>query len=199
MKNLRSLAAALLALAALAAAPARAETRIGFVDLQRALSEVEEGKVAKAALKSDFDEKQKKLDGKKSELDKLQEEAMKQAAVMTDAQKKAKAQELDGKAMELQSLFMQLQKDISEREAGLLRPLQEKMFALVKDIAEADGLSMVLERSAGVVWGQPSLDLTNELVRKYNAKYPPGAGKKAETPAKKAEPAAKPAAPAAKK
>jgi outer membrane protein len=49
---------------------------------------------------------------------------------------------------------------------------------------------MVLERNdSGLVYALPALDLTNELIRKYNAKFPGGGAKK---------PAAKPAAPAKK-
>jgi len=58
----------LLALALVPAA-ARAEQKIGYVDLQRALNEVEEGKTAKALLQKDFAEKQKQLDSKKVEFE----------------------------------------------------------------------------------------------------------------------------------
>jgi outer membrane protein len=69
------------------------------------------------------------------------------------------------------------------------------MAAIVRDIAEADGFSIVLEKGSGIVYAPPSLDLTNELVRKYNARYPGGAQKKTEAaPPKKAD-----APPAAKK
>jgi len=71
-------------LALLAATAARAETKIGFVDLQRALNEIEEGKSAKATLKSDFDAKQKQLDAKKTEFDKLRQDFEKQAVVMAE-------------------------------------------------------------------------------------------------------------------
>ena len=52
----------LLALAAVPAAGRAADQKIGYVDLQRALNEVEEGKTAKALLQKDFAEKQKTLD-----------------------------------------------------------------------------------------------------------------------------------------
>lgn len=179
---------------ALAVAPAaRAETKIGFVDLQRAIREVDEGKAATATLKKDFDEKQKHLDGKKAEFDKLKAEFEKQSVVMAENVKKEKAAELDRKAMELQQLFMQLQKDLSEREGEVMRGIVDKMAGVVREIAEADGFTMVVERQdAGIIYAQPSLDLTNELVRKYNARY--GAGKNGAKPAAGAKPApAKPA------
>src|SRR5512133_1715810 len=167
---------ALLLALALAPALARAETKIGYVDLQRALNEVDEGKAAKASLKRDFDEKQKQLDGKKTEFDKLQADLEKQSVVMSDTAKKDKAAELDRRARELQGLFMQLQKDLSERERDATKGIFDRMANVVREIAEAEGFSVVLEKNAGVIYAPTSLDLTNELIRKYNARHPAAGG-----------------------
>ncbi len=179
-----------LLLIALAAGPAlaRAEQKLGYVDLQRALNEVDEGKAAKALLKKDFDEKQKQLDAKKAEFDKLQADLEKQAVVMSDAAKKERAAELDRRARELQGLFVQLQKDLTDRERDATKGIFDRMAIIVREIAEADGFSMVFEKGAGLVYAPPSADLTNELIRKYNARHPAGAA-----PAKKAEGKAAPA------
>jgi outer membrane protein len=178
---------------ALFAGAARAEVKLGFVDLQRALNEVDEGKTAKATLKHDFDEKQKQLDLKKAEFEKMKTDFEKQSVVLADQAKREKATELDRKALELQQLFVQLQKDLSERERDMTRGIFEKMAAIVREIAEAEGFNMVLERTdAGLVYAQSSLDLTNELIRKYNAKY--GASAKNGAAPKAASPAPKPAA-----
>src|SRR5512138_3145242 len=128
--------AALLALA-LVPAVAHAEQKIGVVDLQRALNEVDEGKAAKALLKKDFDEKQKQLDLKKAEFEKLQADFEKQAVVMSEQARKDKGQDLDRRARELQSLFMNLQKDLSDRERDTTRGIFDKMATIVREIAEA--------------------------------------------------------------
>jgi outer membrane protein len=180
----------LLALAAVPAA-ARAEQKIGYVDLQRALNEVDEGKAAKALLQKDFAEKQKTLDAKKTEFEKLQADFEKQSVVMSDQARKDKTADIDRRARDLQALFMNLQKDLSDREREATRGIFDRMNAIVREIAEADGFTYVLEKGAGIVYAPPSLDVTNELIRKYNAKYPGGGAKKAEAAApKKAEPAA---------
>jgi outer membrane protein len=179
----------LLALA-LAPALAHAEQKLGVVDLQRALNEVDEGKAAKALLKKDFDEKQKQLDLKKAEFDKLQADLEKQAVVMSDAAKKERATDLDRRARELQGLFVQLQKDLSDRERDATKGIFDRMGNIVREIAEAEGFTVVLERGAGVVYAPPALDLTNELIRKYNARHPPGSGGAKKSDAKAAAPSA---------
>jgi outer membrane protein len=183
-----SLRTTLLLALALAPALAAAEQKIGVVDLQRALNEVDEGKAAKALLKKDFDEKQKQLDGKKAEFDKLQADFEKQAVVMSDAAKKEKATDLDKRARELQGLFVQLQKDLSDRERDATKGIFDRMASIVRDIAQADGFAVVLERGAGVVFATSSLDLTDEVIRKYNARHPAAGGAAAK---KQPAPAAK--------
>ena len=174
---------------ALTAAPlaAHAQQKMGYVDLQRALNEVDEGKAAKAVLKKDFDEKQKQLDGKKAEFDKLQADAEKQAVVMSDAAKREKAAELDRRARELQGLFMLLQKDLSDRERDATKGIYDRMAVIVREIAEAEGFSVVLEKNAGLIYAPTSLDLTNELIRKYNSRHPAGGATQAKKGEGKAE------------
>lgn len=179
----RILAAALAVAATLSPRPgAAADLKIGYVDLQRAVSEVEEGKAARAQLKREFDEKQKKLDAKEAELKKLQAEFEKQAVVLSEAAKREKAEELERKFGEAQALLRQLQQELGGRERELMGSLFEKMGQIVKEIAEAEGFTFVLEKNqSGIMYAPASLDVTNELVRKYNARF-----------AKKGAPAAAP-------
>lgn len=178
-------AASLTLAAAVSALPAqaRAEQKIAYVDLQRALNEIEEGKAAKANLKREFDQKQKLLDEKKTEFDRLRGEFEKQAMVMSEQARKDKQTELEKKGGELQGFFVQLQKELSEREREATRGIFDKMHAIVREIADADAIAMVVQAEA-LVYAAPSLDITNELVRKYNARHKAGgapAAKKTES------------------
>ncbi len=194
---MRTTVLSLVAALALGAVPAhaRAEGRIAYVDLQRALNSVDEGKAAKENLKREFDQKQKLLDEKKSEFDRLRQDFEKQSVVMSDESRKQKQAELERKGVELQGFFVQLQKELSEREREATRGIFDKMHALVREIAEQEGVSAVVSAEA-LIYADPSLDLTNELVRKYNARHKPGA---APATAKKAEAAKADKKPTAKK
>jgi outer membrane protein len=116
--------------------------------------------------------------------------------VMSPDAKAAKAAEIDRKKVEVQQFFVGLQQDLAAREREVTRGLFDKMIALVRELAEAESFTMVLDRNT-VLYAPPSLDVTNELVRKYNARF--GAGKKDAAPVRKADapaPTKKDAAPA---
>ncbi len=151
-------------------AVATADTgKYAFVDLPRALEETEDGKKAKAKLKSDFDRKQKELDEKQEELKKMKEAFDKKAQLMKPEALQKEQKELQDRFVELQNIYARLQKDLAQKEQDATRGIFGKLQLVVGKIAEREHFSMVLEKNAAVVWGQPSLDITNEVIRMYNA------------------------------
>jgi outer membrane protein len=150
------------------------EVKIGFVDLQRALNEVDEGATAKKALKKEFDEKQKTLDAKQNELKALKDELDSRGTMMKPEVKQEKLNDLQKRLLETQQLYFQLQQELSKREGDATAEIFKKMGVLLQTMGEEQGFSMIVEKSA-VVYAKPSLDVTNELIRRYNDAY----GKKA--------------------
>jgi outer membrane protein len=192
MRNVPVLAAIALAIAVPQAARA-AELKIGYVNLQQAVSEVEEGKAARDTLKKEFDAKQKTLDDKQNELKRMKDDLDKQMVVMSDDAKREKAVEFERKVNEMQQLYVQMQKDLQEREREMMKVIFDKMEAVIKDIATAEGYGYVFEQqNAGLMVAPPQANMTQELVRRYNAKYKAGApAKKAATPKAAPAPASK--------
>lgn len=156
---------------------ALADDKIAYVDLQRALEETNDGKQAKARLKADFDKKQKELDEKQEELKKAKEDFDKKSAMMKEDAKNKAAQDLQQRFLQLQDTFARLQKDLAAKEQEATRGILAKLSGVVQKIAEREGFAMVLERSSSVVYGKPALDITNEVIRMYNAQAA-GGGKK---------------------
>jgi outer membrane protein len=144
-------------------------TKYAFVDLQRALEETEDGKKAKAKLKSDFDRKQKELDEKQDELKKIKEGLEKKASLMKPEALQKEQKDFQDRFVELQQTYQRLQQDLAKREQDATRNIFGKLQTVVGTIAEREHFAMVLEKNSAVVWGLPSLDITNEVIRMYNA------------------------------
>ncbi len=169
---MRRLLPILVVSALLLPAVAFAEVKIGYVDLQRALNEVEEGQSAKARLKAKFDQSQVQLDKEQNALKVRKEELDKKRLVMDEATLRQKSEELDKEFMRVSGLYSKLQKELSEEEREATSTIFTKMRALIADLAEKQGFTFVLElNESGLLYGPPSFDLTNELVRTYNATH----------------------------
>ncbi len=175
----------------LALAPAaRADTRIGVVDFQRAGTECEEGKAAMAALQKQRDDKLKPFKAKQAEFESLRSDFEKQASVLSDTVKQQKQADLQKRGEELQQMLMQAQQDLAAQEDEVTKGVADRLNAVVREIAEKEGIQVVINKGA-VVYAPESLDLTNEVIRKYNVRFPARAGGAAPAGAA-ADPKAKP-------
>src|SRR5678815_5161318 len=136
--------AVILAGSFLAPVVALAETKYAFVDLQRALEETEDGKKAKAKLKSDFDRKQKELDEKQENLKKKKEAFDKKAQLMKPEALQKEQKELQDRFVELQNIYARLQKDLAQKEQDATRGIFTKLQMVVGKIAEREHFAMCL-------------------------------------------------------
>lgn len=153
-----------------ASAPAFAQVKIAYVDLQRALLEVEDGKKAKARLKSEFDKKQKQLDSKQEAVKKMKEDLEQQAMMLSEEAKRAKAMELQKQMYELQQLYLELQGDLSKKEAEATKQIFDRMGSIIEKLGKEKGYDMILEKTeSSVLYARDGLEITNEVIKRYNA------------------------------
>jgi outer membrane protein len=154
----------------LSAGSALAEVKIAFVDMQRALLEVEDGKTAKGKLEKMKKERQENLDARQEELRALQKQFEAQKEFMKEDVRKQKEEEFRQKLGELQLTYAKLQKELAEEEAKLTKGIFTRMARILKSVGEAENFSMVFEKTeSSILWAPQHLDLTNEVIRRYNA------------------------------
>jgi outer membrane protein len=155
----------------LGSAPALAEdVKIGYVDLQRALNETEDGRKAKAGLKKVFDQKQKELDEQQEALKKDIEDFKKKQTLLPAEKLREKEAEFQERMQKVQQTYMRHQQDLAGKEQEATAKIFERMSKIITKMATAENFTMVIDRSqAGVIYAKPHLDLTNELIRRYNA------------------------------
>ena len=155
---------------------AAAEVKLGYVDYQRVMLEVDDGKAAKARLQKWLESRQKEIDSEQEALRKEKEALDKQASAMSEETRVQKATELQKKVYDLAQKWDKSRAEAAERERKEMEPIISKIDGVIKGIAEREGLSMVFEkRDSGLVYALNQYDLTNEVIRSYNG----GGSKKA--------------------
>jgi outer membrane protein len=162
-------------LALVVPAVAHADLKLGYVDLQRALQEVNEGKDAKARLKADAEKVKRELDAEQKKLtdDKLVLD--KQGSMMSEEVRTQKFTEWQRRLLDASQRAEKSQRDLADKERAELRKIFDKMDPIIAGIAQRDGLAMVFEKTdSGLVYAPSSMDVTSELVRQYNDKFPAG-------------------------
>ena len=146
------------------------EVKLGYVDLQRALNETDDGRKAKANLKKVFDQKQKELDEQQETLKKDIEDLNKKRTLLPPDKVQAKEAELQERMQKVQQTYMRHQQDLSAKEQEATGKIFERMSRIISKIATTENFTMIFDKTqSSVLFAKPHLDLTNDLIRRYNA------------------------------
>lgn len=147
-----------------------AQVRVAVVDLQEALNETDDGRQAKRRLKTLFRRRQKALDAAQNKLKQMAEDIEKQKAVLSREALQARMEEYQKALIELQSQYMEYQQELATKEAQLTKRILDRMREILQRIGRADNYTIIIESNeGGVIWAQPSLDLTERLITEYNS------------------------------
>lgn len=176
---------------------ARAEevAKVGFVDMQRALEETEDGRKARDRLKKELEAKQKELNEREEEIKKQVDDLQKKRTLLPADKVREKEEQIQKQMQEAQGILVRHQQTLQQKEQEALAPIYERMQRIIYKMAQAENFTVIMDRRQ-VIFAKPHLDLTNELIRRFNSGEeaggkgppkgaPPPAGAPAAAPAKK--------------
>lgn len=150
--------------------PAAAQDlKVGVVDLFKVLNESEAGKRAKGNLESLIKSKQAAIDEKGKSIEKMKADLDKQAAVLSAEARKQKEEELERLVRDYQRIAADSQAEVKKKESELTGGILAELRQLIVEIGSQEKYTLILENAGGVVlYFQPSVDLTNKVIAKFN-------------------------------
>lgn len=152
----------------LAASFAQAESKIGFVDMQKAIQATAAGKKAKGELEGEFNKKKKELEKKEADLKKMGEDLEKKKSVLSEDALGKKQAEFQEEMLKYRDIVGKSQVEIQKKERELTAPILEKMKKVIAKLAKDKGISMVLENSQMVLYAVPESDMTEEVIKAFD-------------------------------
>jgi len=144
--------------------------KIGTVDMEKALQAVKKGKDAKSRLEKKFKEKKEKFDKLNKDFETAKEEFQKKSVVLSDKAKADKAMALQQKQSELYQLNQQAMAEMQQEELKETQPILKGLGELIDDVAKEAKVDMVVESKAGLLYAADRVDLTDQLIKKYDSK-----------------------------
>ncbi|HEX4024457.1 MAG TPA: OmpH family outer membrane protein [Steroidobacteraceae bacterium] len=160
------LVAGVLALFAVSA-PAWADLKIGFVNYARLMQESPQAKVVQQTLRNEFAGKQKELSTEQQSLKDREAQLQRDGATMSADQRTAAEQVLRDGNRELSEKVNEYQDDFNARQNQELSKLQKVLVEQVQRYAQAQRFDLVL--ADGVIWANPSIDITQPVLAALQA------------------------------
>ena len=150
-----------------------ADLKIGVIEPQKVLDGTRNGKKIKDSLQEYVKSRQKIIDLEEEELKKIEEDLVKQSAVLSADAKKEKEETFRKRMMEYQRKVGQLNEEVQNKKKEVLDEFNKGLEQIVKGIADKEKLSLVVEKGdngagALVVYSHPSLDITDRVIKELD-------------------------------
>lgn len=160
-------------------APFPEGAKFAYVDVQAIASTSVEGKAATAKLDDFRSKKTAELADKNKQAQALQTKLEQGGNVLSDQVRSQTEKDLEKLQRDIQYFQQDAQKDINDMTAQLQRDFQAKLIPIVEQLANEKGLHAVFSMSdVGALWMNPGLDITDEVIKRFDATTKTGTTKK---------------------
>ncbi|MDP2793988.1 MAG: OmpH family outer membrane protein [Sulfurisoma sp.] len=146
----------------LAAIPALAETRIGFVNGQKVINESPQAAKAKKKLEKEFEKRDQDLQKLAKQLQSAQEGLEKNAVTMSETDRRNKEREFNDLNRDFQRKQREFREDLNLRQNEEMAGIYERVNKIIKQVAEAEKYDLILQEG---VYINPKLDITDKVIK----------------------------------
>jgi outer membrane protein len=149
-----------------------AELKIGFVRFEYIFNQYKGTKEAQARLEKELKKWEQMAEDMQKEVKELEDKREKQALLMSEQKKKDLDNVIQNKKLELNKFVYEKlgQKgDAVKKNDELVRPIIEKINAIIKVIAEEENYDLIMDAGfGGVFWAKNKYDLTERVLKDLN-------------------------------
>ncbi len=156
--------------------------KIGVVDIQRIFVTSSAGKAARAEINKQRKKMEADFKKKQAEIEELKERIEREALVISREKRVEKEREFKIKVNDFMLLDKKFKKERQILDRKLTINIQKEIVELAKEIGKTEGYLLIIEKSV-VLYAPNTIDITDKVIRKYNASFARKAEKK--TKAKK--------------
>jgi outer membrane protein len=161
--------------AVIAGAQSAPTGKTAILQVQTAVLNTREGHLAFSALEAKLAAKKAEFDKLQNEVAAMQDQLQKGSATMSDDAQRKLAHEIDRKTKALNYEADGAQSDYQQEQADTTQALLKKFRTVVDKYARDNGFGLVIDVSnpqTPAFWWANAMDITNDVVRAYDAAYP---------------------------
>ena len=141
------------------------------VNTEYILSNIPDYKNAQQQLNKQSEKWQKEVEAKNEEAKTLYKNYQTEVVFLSDEMKVKKENEIVAKekeANELKRKYFGPQGEFYKKRVSLIQPIQDEVYVAVKQVADAKGYQVVLEKSSStnIIYYTPKIDISDEVLEK---------------------------------
>lgn len=142
-----------------------------LIDTEYILKNIPSYQTATAELEKQTKQWRSEISKKQQEVKDMYKSYQASLKTLSAAQKTQKENAIVAKETEIQELnkkYFGPEGELEKKQKELLKPINDKIYIAVKELSEAYGLQLVLDRATAtsVIFASPEIDISNEVLAK---------------------------------
>jgi len=147
--------------------------KIGVVNIQEAILSTGEGKKAMAELQKKYLPRQQEVNKLQQDIQAITDQLQKQAATLSDDEQQRLNRDLEEKQKLLKRTTEDAQADFATDRNDMFRRIGQKMVKQIDDYARQNGFVLIIgSDQVPIYYAAKEVDLTEQIVRLYDAANP---------------------------
>ena len=142
--------------------------KIGVFNADRIMAESQPGQQALALFNQLRDQRVQELQVQQDQINALQQQAISVTPGSPDAVRLQR--EVENSMLRLERLQQDVQQELSLRQNELTSNITERIAEIINTMGEEDGYALIFNAiQSGLVYVRPTLDITDEIIRRVDA------------------------------
>jgi outer membrane protein len=144
--------------------------KIGVVEFQRLFDNSDAGKDIKTDITTQGKKMEAELQEKGAEIEELKKRLEREALVMNKEMREEKEREFRIKVNDIKTLQKKYEVELQGIQQRLMGGLQSETLEIIDEIGKSKGYLLIMDKR-GVLYAPSTVDITDEVIKQYNAKY----------------------------
>jgi len=146
---------------------ARAELKVGFVDLAKLSENAPQIISAQGKIDAEFSSREKELVALQRKIAKMEEELSNNGAVMSDSERGGKERDILSKRRELKRSQDEFRDDLNIRKNEILKQVNIEIGNVIEALAKEEKYDLIIAQ--GVMFASDRVDITDTILKKLSS------------------------------
>ena len=150
-------------------ASAQERIKIGFIDIQRVISESQPGKRAKERFQAQVKKAESDVVKERQDLEKLKADIEKKGPLLKDEERRNLEADYQRRSVTLQRAMSDYQQELQQKNNEMMADILKELEQIVNEVGKADKFTLILERSQ-ILYSDQGIDITSKVIETFNSR-----------------------------
>jgi outer membrane protein len=148
---------------------AQDKIKIGFIDIQRVISESQAGKQARDRFQAQVKKAESDIVKERQDLDRMKTDLEKKGPLLKEEERRNIEADFQKRSVNLQRRMSDYQQELQAKNNEMMSDILKDLEKIVDEVGKAEKFTLILERSQ-ILYSDQGIDITTKVIETYNSR-----------------------------